>query len=375
MADVATTPDPIIKDDTASVVISGTDPQQAATDILKAALAGTPYRVDGEQAPEALAEPKATDTPAAEGDVKPEGEKAEEAPNPLLAFIAGDTKELEIPEAVAKFFQDSGLGDASEVIKTLPVLRKEAEASKAELEKTKKELDLLENLSPEAKNVIAMDLEGKDWRKEVASRPSLDWRLTFDKQDKRAIADAYAKGKITQEEWEDYTSDDPDPTNKKFVDAVLEGAKTFYEKDRDNVVSGQTKAKQEREEQVAKHQASLNASLEHVFATVPGSRALKDEIVQSVTDLHKHFYEDDGVSLKPDAAFNAWFLKNRDAILGASELRMRKRAQDDATLSTLRRAEEKKVIPMRGNSAAPPEKTPEQQAREVFDGRLKKLGA
>jgi len=63
-----------------------------------------------------------------------------------------------------------------------------------------------------------MDLDGKDWKKEVVeARPhDIKYQLTFEKQDKKALADAYAKGEITDDQWEDYNDSHPDPMNKKF---------------------------------------------------------------------------------------------------------------------------------------------------------------
>jgi hypothetical protein len=312
------------------------------------------------------------EVPAAAPEAKAEETATpEETPteNPLLAAIRGEAKTpAEVPEEVKSWLTKAGY--EADILERVPTLVAEKTKLEQEIADLKADQAYLDELSEEAKNVIAMDREGKDWKKEVLSKPTLDWRLTFEKQDKKTLLDTYAKGKVSQEDWEEYTAEDPDPGTKRFVDAVIEGTKLLYDKDRTDVTTYRERSTKEQQEVVERFNNSLNKGLEYAYATVPGSRAYTEDIKKAITGLRDHFYEKDGVTLKPTAALDAWFVTQREAIMQAKEAKLKVEAQNAATISTLRRTEEKKPLPKGNVNGSGTEKTAEQQAQELMQSRF-----
>lgn len=314
------------------------------------------------ETPEAPPTTPAEATPAAPAADTPPEEKADL--HPLEALITGGPDQrVEIPEEVVSWHKAQG-HDITALLNEAPTLRTTNETLAREKEELTKTLSYLEKLSPDALNVIQMELAGKDWKSDVQSRPNFDYRLTFEKQDPRKLADTYAAGKITADDWASYNSEEPDPGVKRLVDTVLAGeVKLKYEQHRDQVLNY---SKNEREQQQAfntKLQASEDRALDHVLSKVPGAAAHKDQIKKSLQNVSDLFYEADG-TWKPDAAFNAWMIVNKDILLRSKTQKAATQAKDEAQVTLLQRKEELATNkPIRGGAGAG--KEPESAAQVV----------
>jgi hypothetical protein len=369
-------------------------PAEIAAEILnKEGGMGSVFSVPGntgdkeEEAEEEEAEEVITDadegTDDAEGGEVTEETEEEEvsdkpAVHPLLAIRDGGTtvKDIRIPKDVETFFEKQGLGKASEIIKELPRLRTEKQALEAQVQELSNKTSFLSNLSEEALNVIRMDLEKKDWKKEVLSRPSLDFRLTFDKQDKKKLAEQYAKDEpISAEEWEAYENDS-DPTTKRLVGAILKTVETAYNADRTAATTYGEKTKAEREAVQQKYTASKQAALDYVKQNVGnGVEAYMEEIEKGIDELETLFYEKDGVTLRPDAGFNVFLLKNKDLLLGAHVEKAKVQAQDQATKDVLRRIPEREVArQVRSANQSKVSKTPKETAEQIIRDEMFAIG-
>ena len=352
--------------------VSEQDPAAIAEGLMNAALRDTskPWTppVAEVAAASEVAEEEATeevaDVAADTEVVAEEAAPAEGAPHPLSAFLAGgaaEAKPIAVPKAVSEWFTKQGITDPASVLGELPKLRTSVASLQADVEKQKADLALYDGLDEEAKNVVRMSLAGENWKEKVLSRPSLDYTLPFEKQDKKAMLDLYAKGKVSEDDMEEYLSDDGDAKSKALVEAVLEKAELLYSKDKEDVMTYGAKRTAEIKAQEEKQQASLDASLAYVYSKVPGSQSYKDEITKAITGLRDHFFEKDGFTLKPTAAFDAWKLTRLNELTEAKV-----ETQNAANIDLLRRTGAKQASLSTKEAASEGTKTPTQMADELM---------
>ena len=300
-------------------------------------------------------------------------EDADDKEHPLIKLMRGGAapaeKAVEVPAPVQTWLKSQGIEDVSAFMAEVPQLREQNAALTKKAEEATKNLSFLEKLSPEARNVLAMDLDGKDWKKEVIeARPhDIKYQLTFEKQDKKVLAEAYAKGEITDDQWEDYNDSHPDPMNKKYIDAVLKRVEIQYNGDRQASVSYSDNRNKEIKERNDKHEKSHSATMAYVHKVVPGSEAYAEDIKKSLADLQSLFFEEDGVSYKPDAGLNAWLIANKDLVLGTRDKRIVAQAKDDATMDLVKRMPAKDAAKkLRSDGGGSVEKTAEQIASDLM---------
>ena len=299
----------------------------------------------------------------------------EDGQHPLRSRLLGTDKEevkkeVKVSKPVKEWFAGIGVQDPVKLVtEELPALRTRTATLEQELGVAKKDLEYISRLSPEAMNVIQMDLEKKDW-KQVLARPSVDFKLPFEKQDPQAMAASYAKDKISQQDWEEYNGRDCDPRTKMYVEAVLDKAKMLYEKDQDesnNYISNRAKENQER---TKKYNESVELAVSNLLASVPGAQAQEKRIRGFLTPdaVLGMFFNNDG-TLKTDAPENLWLVADREAILSGKAQRIKEKVEQDASRDRLKRTSEKAVAPKRGSGAVAKDKetTGLQKARSVLD--------
>lgn len=256
---------------------------------------------------------------------------------------------VEVPQAVKDFFAQSGLGDADKVLNEYPAMSRQLQEAQQKLKQAESDMGYLAKLSPEALSIVQMDLDGKDWRKDVASRPALDFSKQVEKQDAKALAQAYGKGEITDEDWEEFDDRDGDPKVKAFVQAKLDLYKIKYAEDRDKAVNYAANQAALHKEQKEKFTASVERGLSELYAKVPGSEIYADKIRKLVQPeaIMSMFFEKDGVTLKSDAPRKAWLLSEMDTFIDAGMNRIQGQARDAATRDLLWRTPERKAAPVR----------------------------
>lgn len=357
--------------------VSEQDPAAIAEGLMNAALGDpskpwTPPVAEVAAATEEAEEEAAEEVVNAAADtevVAEEATPAEEAAHPLSAFLAGgatEAKPIAVPKAVSEWFTKQGITDPASVLGELPKLRTSVASLQADVEKQKADLALYDGLDEEAKNVVRMSLAGENWKEKVLSRPSLDYTLPFEKQDKKAMLDLYAKGKVSEDDMEEYLSEDGDAKSKALVEAVLEKAELLYSKDKEDVTTYGAKRTAEIKAQEEKQQASLDASLAYVYSKVPGSQSYKDEITKAITGLRDHFFEKDGFTLKPTAAFDAWTLTRLNELTEAKVAKAKVETQNAANIDLLRRTGAKQASLSTKEAASEGTKTPKQMADELM---------
>ena len=328
-------------------------------DRLEAQLKGLPIKYIND--PKAKKEEGAGDKPAAKATDNPEGEEAgsdqadDAAIHPLArrAFGGGDEPavKVEIPKPVNDWFTKNGLGDAATVMAEIPQLRSSIAERDQQLAEANKNLEYLARLSPEAMNVVQMDLDGQDWKKAgPMARPNLDFRRTFEKQDPKAMVELYAKSvDITKEMWDEFESEEGDPRDKALVQSALALAKSHYEKDAADSTGYLKKRKEDAEAFTKRYNESVGSTMANLIAQEPGARAHEKKIRESLTQekVLSMFFNADG-SVRPDAAMNAWWVLDREAIMGAKTSALTRKAEADAQRKHLDRTPDRNLTPGKG---------------------------
>lgn len=275
-----------------------------------------------------------------------------EEEHPLAKRLFGDKQEVatsqeKAPAPVKEWFSKIGIADPDALIAEVPKLRTQYAEAKKELDIKTADLSYLAKLSTEAKNIIQHEIDGKPW-KHIVARPEVDYSVAFKKQDPLAMLESYAKGKVTQEQFEEYKDRDGDPQTKAYVEAVLEKAELLYERDADdsnNYISRRT------EEVNAIHQAqeqSLKDAMENLVITVPGAKNHANRIQGLITPdkILGLFFNADG-TVKLSAPEDVWLLTDRDAILGSKQARMKADVEHRTTVDALRRTSERPITQAR----------------------------
>lgn len=328
-------------------------------DRLEAQLKGLPIKYIND--PKAKKEEGAGDKPATKTADNSEGEEAggdqadDAAIHPLArrAFGGGDEPavKVEIPKPVNDWFTKNGLGDAATVMAEIPQLRSSIAERDQQLAEANKNLEYLARLSPEAMNVVQMDLDGQDWKKAgPMARPNLDFRRTFEKQDPKAMVEIYAKSVgITNDQWEEFESEEGDPRDKALVQSALALAKSHYEKDAADSTGYLKKRKEDAEAFTKRYNESVGLTMASLIAQEPGAMAHEKKIRESLTQekVLSMFFNADG-SVRPDAAMNAWWVLDREAIMGAKTSALTRKAEADAQRKHLDRTPDRNLTPRKG---------------------------
>lgn len=313
------------------------DPAIVAKEELQAKIEGIPIVKKGAQAAPAADGNKqaSTDKPDAKEVFRKMlfGEKTEEAKPPVV-----------VPDNIRKFFTDNSLGNADDMIAEYPRMKKQYAELESKVKQAESDLSYIGKLSPEALNVVQMDLDGKDWRTEVASRPKFDYGKSAKEQEAKALDKAYGDGSISDDDWEEYNDKDGDPKVKAFVQAKLDLYHIKYDADKAkavNYVNEQSALQKQNQEKYAK---SVEAGMASLYNEVPGSEVYADSIKKLLTPqkLLGMFFEDDGVTLRVGAPKKAWLLSEMDTFLNAGMKRMERDARDVATREFLQRTPEKR---------------------------------
>lgn len=294
--------------------------------------------------------------------------------NPLVAFYGGGAEQaaqqVKVPKSVSEWFEKQGYGDVPTVLAERTKYKGDLDALATKYNEAEKRVSMLDKLSVEARNVLEMDLEGKDW-KQVLQRPSLDFTVEPDKADAKQLVDTYAKGKVSEDDWAEFNDKDGDPVVKDKVEAIIDKAKMLYAKDRDEAVNYTKRQQEAYQKKEAAYKESYNKSLEHVYNTVPGSKAYQKQIEEAFATLNDHFFEKDGVTVKPTALLDAWRLKNLDVLLASKIQKVKQEASDEAQIDLARRTPQKQAVQSASKGQG---ESPQELADRLFREGLQPFG-
>ena len=156
---------------------------------------------------------------------------------------------------------------------------------------------IFENLPTELYQGVKAHLNGEDWKTPIFSKPNLDFNKSLENQGDKALVESYHPGKVTQEDWEDYHSDEPDPGLKKGIDFAIENSRTRFQADKQELESFKGEQIKQADAQIALVNKSIERSISHLKKNIEGvddsyiSQTKNNMTIQKVSEL---FFEPDG---------------------------------------------------------------------------------
>jgi hypothetical protein len=196
-----------------------------------------------------------------------------------------------------KVYKDFGFETPDEFKSALDFYK----TQKPELEKVKQEhdyvLELLGKAPKELHQALVDFSEGKDWTQAVKNIRSFDVTKEADKIEAKDLVDFYLPGKITQEEWEEYSSPDGDPTVKKAIEMSIDIAKRELQKEQNEIQSKANEAVQQAQQKMQMFEQSVEAATKNLSEKFEG---IDKRYVEKVTEDLKSqsfmslFYNPDG---------------------------------------------------------------------------------
>lgn len=290
----------------------------------------------------AVKEAQAEKDEVAKGGVKEE----EDAFSWMTQGVTPGAKQ-EYPEEVMKFYKEQlGVEDPS-AWKTTQAREKERMVELAKVEEQYKELAADLGAMP---SVLQMAMrvwkEGGDVGGVLKGLPAgVDFGKGADKQDERAMVEAYYGGKVSKEEWEALGDEDMD---EDTLERVKEKVKHYVGLSRDAFNA----QKQRYDEQLRSYDAAQKEFVKHygesvdgaiTYATTkyPGLKAELDTAAfrgrlgsgEMFDDL---FYTKEGL-LKPDAAVKYRIAENPEGFIASVQRQALKAAREQAQLEVLNR--------------------------------------
>ncbi len=163
---------------------------------------------------------------------------------------------------------------------------------------------IFNNMPPELYKGVTTFFAGGDWKTEVNSTPNLDFNKGIDDQDSKKLINSYFPGKFTEQDWEDYKSEDAEESIKRSINLALEVSKEKFEADQTKISNIRTLETEDTKKKVEAYNTSLDATISNLQEVMPNvDKMYLNKMKKSLTPeaLTETFYNKDG-SLKVDAA-------------------------------------------------------------------------
>jgi len=290
------------------------DTEKVAADLLKNQVAEDP------KTEEPAEEPKQEEPKAEEEEKKTEEEeKKEEAVKINSPLFGGDKKldnnkneepkalNFENAEEINNFVKEStGFDDLQSLIDN-SAETKEKLSNFDKLSGENEQLkNVFANMPSELYQAVDSFLKGNDWKTPIMSTPNLDFTKDVADQDTKSLVESYFPGQFTAEEWEDYSSEEPDPGTKKAIEIAIQNAKGKFGAQKTELDGYRQK---EIESASIKQKAmtdSVAKSITHLQSSFEGLdkgyiSKVQDDL--SVQGLNQLFFNEDG-TFKEDAALS-----------------------------------------------------------------------
>jgi hypothetical protein len=88
---------------------------------------------------------------------------------------------------------------------------------------------VFDNMPEDLFNAVKAWSNAEDYRSVINSAPKIDFEKKFEDHDQKEMVDSYFKGKVSEEDWEEFNDSDGDPDVKEKVESYLELAKGKYD--------------------------------------------------------------------------------------------------------------------------------------------------
>ena len=228
------------------------------------------------------------------------------------------TADLKDTEALSKVISEkTGYNNLNELIES-SLKFKEVETQVQEVSKENENYKkVFESIPSELYQSIDLFLKGQDWKTPIISKPNLDFSKNIDTIDEKSLVDNYLPGQFSQEEWEDYGSEDADPGIKKAINLAINTAKSKFEADKKDLDSFRTNQVELANERSQKINSSVEKSIEYLKKNIEGiddgyiAQAKANLNIQKINEM---LFNEDG-TFKEDAALKLSYAEHGHDIM------------------------------------------------------------
>lgn len=330
----------------------------ADTPVAEAAATPTPEAEAQATTPEATApETQEVATPEAEvvadpGDEQPEEEVdvpvAGDPNQAILAQLAGQpVATTKVHKRVVDALPNFGM--TVEELVNYKQFKEQVEQERADLKAKQAELEQYAQASPELRAALIKDLQGDaSWKKDILTNGvDFDFTKSADKQNPKALVNAFMPGKITEEQWKEYNDVDGDPKDKQLVSTMLEIASEKFAARAQQVNSEVEQRVAAQKQWVTNWQTSSEAAVGSLKQRMPAAGIYEQQLRQALSSPNAimALFEEPGKPgvLRQDAAENLMMAipEIRKKVLGASMAKEVKQAKGAAELAALKRSPDK----------------------------------
>lgn len=185
--------------------------------------------------------------------------------------------------------------------------------------------------------------KGQDWKKVITSRPSFDYTLPAEKQDKKALIETYFPGEFSEDDWNNYNDKDGDPAIKKAIGIAEKQSQAAYVNDQKKFSDQRAKIQRQAEERQALLTSSIKSSVEQLKTAFPDlpSNVVTEIEKDLVSGAYRSLFFDDNGAITPEGATRLALAKHgKDAIDAISKSRANQ-AVSNERLELLSRTPEK----------------------------------
>jgi len=200
---------------------------------------------------------------------------------------------------------------------------------------------LFEGMDPDLWEAVNAYAQGKDWRSTLAT-PTVDFSKDAAAIDVKTLVDAFAPGKITAEDWQEYNDPEGDQNVKRLVNSVIETSKSAFTNTKQQKQQSAQQEVQKQQQRVQEFNTSLvNAkqALETEYSNIDPRAVSEIEDAFTSNKFLSLFFEENG-TLKKDAFVNYAMAKHGKNLVAQFEAAAMRKAQNTVTQDILERTPE-----------------------------------
>lgn len=284
------------------------------------------------------------------------------------------TAELKDTEALSKVISEkTGYSNLNELIES-SLKFKEVETQVQEVSKENENYKkVFESIPSELYQSIDLFLKGQDWKTPIISKPNLDFSKDIDSVDEKILVDNYLPGQFSQEEWEDYGSEDADPGIKKAINLAINTAKSKFEADKKDLDSFRTNQVELANERAQKINSSVEKSIEYLKKNIEGiddgyiAQAKANLNIQKINEM---LFNEDG-TFKEDAALKLSYAEHGHDIMKQYKNIIQHKAETNERQAILERTPNK---PKQNKKSSSTREEARPEVLRVIDDLTKDLG-
>lgn len=205
-------------------------------------------------------------------------------------------------DSLSSFLKEKhGLNDVSELVAKVDEWKQKEVEYSGLSEKISNAESIFSNMHPDLYKAVVLDAKGEDFRSVLSS--SIDYSKNEKDYTDKDLVNAFYPGKITDEEWEEYSSEDGDPTVKKLVSTIIDNSIDAFKSKKSQVEDMSREEIRKAQERQTLFESSIKKSEQSLlqkFSDIDNSYIEKLNKSFKENGIYSVFYNNDG-SLRDDA--------------------------------------------------------------------------